>query len=283
MTRLQRHFLLFLATFLSFPMGGSAARPMTWLEHREAAKAQLGYQLADPITPVQHLQRALELARSQGASPADIGDLMDRLGQAYAIEDNARGRQEAILLESLSYKERNLGRYAPELVPTLIDLSSVRFYQQRNLESVQLMARALTIRIRNFGAQSAEAAEGYSLLGATLIAVGDNEQAEAMLRKSVNIVRGVPNPPDEVYYAVLSMLSEFLRQRGNIEEAEALHTELVPAMRRVQAQGELEAKNFEHLPRRTPPSDVHVLSEKEVAEWVAKGWATIEPANPPSP
>jgi tetratricopeptide (TPR) repeat protein len=279
MKSLHRIFLL-----LSLPLlvltGTAAAEPMTWQEHREAARAQLGYQLADPVTPVEHLERALELARSEKASPAEIGDLMDRLAEAHSVRGASAEKLEGLLLPTLRYKEKSLGEYAPELVPTLRQLSSLRFREQRNLEALQLEARAVTIRVRHFGADSPEAAEEYSVYGLTFESVGELEQAEALLRKAVGIVRGVPNPPDEILFPVLADLAEFLHKTGRIEESEALRQEMSPAIKRVLEKNELEAKQFEHLRRAPSSSDIETLTEEDVAAAVAAGRMLVGPPSP---
>lgn len=269
--------LVLLLVLPFFATSEIAADSMTWQEHREAAKAQLRYRLADPVTPTQHLEKALNLARNENASPAEIGDLMDQLAQAHIVYGGSQEKWEKLLLAALQYKEATLGKQAPELVPTLRELSSLRFSQQRTLESLQLLARALSIQTHRFGAKSAQAAEGTVLLGLTLEAAGDAEQAETLLRRAVEIVRAVPNPPDEIAFGVLANASAFLHKRGRIEEAEALQREAVPAMERVLAKERREAKDFEQLPRAPYPSDVETLNEEELAAAVAAGLVLVEP------
>lgn len=290
MNNLHRHLPVLLISVLLLPAIGLAA-PMTWEEHREAAHAQLRYGLADPVTPAQHLEKALTLAREQKVEPAVIGDLMDRLADAYSIEDQrekGRGstRQQTTLLETVRYKEEMLGEYAPELAPTLRKLSDLRFRQGRNLEGFQLAARALTILIRHYGRESAEVADGYTYLGVCYDYVGDRVQAETYLRKAVEIVRGLSAPPSETYAGAFGSLAAALRKSDREEEAKALEAEYIPVAARLGAQAReaagQEARAYEHLPR-APSSDVVPLSREEVAARVAAGWATTtEPAKPPS-
>lgn len=257
---------------------GATSKPLTWLEHREAAKAGLRFRIADPVTPVQHLERALDLARQQGVSAAEIGDLMDQLAVARDTYGTSSEDWERLLLETLRYKEQNLGAQAPELVPTLRHLSTLRFRQQRNLESLELLARAQSIQVRHFGARSAPVAEGYTLLGATLEGLGDFEQAEIMYRKAAQIVRELPNPPAEIHFAVLVNLAELLRtQGGHPDEVEALDIELAPAREQVIKKDEEEAAYFAHLPRLPEQPDVNVLSDEEVAARAAAGLILVDP------
>lgn len=276
-----RALLPFLLSALALTVASPAtSKPWTWLEHREAAKAGLRYRIADPVTPVQHLERALNLARSEGASPSEIGNLMDLLANANASYGCSLEKREELLLAALRFKEANLGENSLELVPTLRELSTVRLLQQRNLDSLQVMARALSIQIRHFGAESAQAAEGYSMLGTTFDAVGDVQQAETLVRKSVGIVRRVPNPPDEIASAVLSIASGFLGAKGYKDESEALQQEVAPFMARVVQREQQEAKNFANLPQIPYPSDVNTLNDQEMAAMVAAGLALVEPAKP---
>lgn len=282
MKKLRAPIVLVFAALPLFVTPGFAAQPMTWLEHQEAAKAILQYGIADPVTPVQHLEQALDLAGRQGATAADIGALMDQLADARTIYGASQEERERLVIETLRYKEEALGEFAAELVPTLRNLSTIRFHQQENLEALQLMARALTIQVRNFGAESAQAAEGYTFLGLTFESVGDLLQAESLLRRASEIVRKTPNPPDEIYSAVLANVSDFLRRQGHIEESKALQMERTPAMERVNLKNEREAREFEHLPRAPAAPDVRVMTEEEME--AARAAGLLEPApSPPIP
>lgn len=276
-TMRKQHVWLLILLLVAMDQLQAAPHPMTWREHREAAEAQSRYHLADPVPPVQHLERALELARNAGASPADIGDLMDRLAWEYRIEERKNGEEEALLQETLRYKRQTLGEYAPELVPTLMLLNGLRFNQQRYLEAFQVLAEAITIQRRNFGPESAEVAQSYTYLGLSYEAVGDKEQAELYLRRSVEILRKVANPPDETFSGALTSLAALLRQTGRADEAKALAAEAVPALKRAEEKGREEARAYEHLPRKpVSGSDVLVLSPEETAAALAAAQAALE-------
>lgn len=292
MNTVQRRTLsLWLISAILLPAASIGAPPMTWEEHREAAHAQLRYQLADPVSASQHLERALALAREQKEGPVIIGDLMNRLADAYNAEDNGNDRQEVTryqtaVLDTLRYKETTLGEYAPELVPALKKLSSIRLVQERNLEAFELLARALTILIRHHGRDSAEVADGYVYLGNSYTFIGDRQQAEQSLRKAVDILRRLPDPPAEIYSGAFACLAELLRTSGRQEESAALISEYMPIAKRLGAKdqeaADQEAKVYEHLPRKMY-SDVIPLTSEEIAARVAAGWATVEPAKPPPP
>jgi tetratricopeptide (TPR) repeat protein len=215
-----------LLNFSLLAPNGLAAQTMTWQEHREAAQAQLRYQLADPVSAVQHLEKALALARAQGAPAKDIGDLMDRLAAAYHLEDRKSDKWERTLLDTLAYKRKALGTNSSELVPTLEQLSTLRHYQGRTFEMLQLSAEALNIQTRNFGARSSEAAHATMILGGSFLAAGQPTEAEPLLRRAVEIVRQLPHPPDEVVAETVSTLAGFLSDTGRKDEAAAIKKEL---------------------------------------------------------
>jgi tetratricopeptide (TPR) repeat protein len=271
---------IFLSTLLS------AAKLLTWEEHREAAAAQLRYQLADPVTPVEHLETALALARERKVSPAAIGDLLDRLAEAHHAEGTGFERWETTLLEGLRYKEANLGRYAPELVPTLRGLAEVRFLQPgRYREGFDLAVRALNIQLRRYGRDSAEAADGYTYLGNSFERVGDREPAERALRTAVEILRRLPEPPAATVAAGFSSLAAVLRETGRRDEATALVAEYLPRVERLGAQERAddlrEAAVYEHLPRKPAVSDVRGLSREEISAAEAAGQGAVDPVPPP--
>jgi tetratricopeptide (TPR) repeat protein len=256
-------FPLWLISVFLLPAIVFGAQTLTWEEHREAAEAQLRYQLADPVSAAQHLERALTLAREQQVEPAVLGDLMDRLADAYNLEDNGESkhgitRQEATLVDALRFKEKALGESAPELVPTLKQLSTIRLVQQRKREGFELIARALTIQGRRYGVDSAEVADLYTYLGNSYTMVGDREQAEKFLRKGVEILRRLPDPPAEIYSGAFASLAGFLHDTGRNDEAAALDAEYAPVASKLGAKADEEAKGYEHLPRVPASSDVAV-------------------------
>jgi tetratricopeptide (TPR) repeat protein len=275
-----KFWLLILPWIASSPLQ-AAVQPAAWQEPREAAQAQPGHQKVDLSTPAQHLERALALARNEGASPASIGELMDRLAWEYRIEERKDGKEEELLLETLRYKSRELGENAPELVPTLMLLNGLRFSQQQYLEAFQLIARVITIQARNFGPESAEVAQGYTHLGLSYQAAGDLKQAEHYLRRAVEILRKTPNPPDEVLSGSLASLAELLRKTDRTDEAEALNRELEPVFARLAEQEREEARGHEDLPRDSPASDVEVLSPEETAAALAAAAAALAQMAPP--
>jgi hypothetical protein len=190
----QRRLVLLAAVAL---LCAGQATAQTWQEHRVAAQLQLaGYDLKDSTSPVEHIRRAIEMANAGKASPAEIGDLMDRLAFAEDVFSHVPQTQyEELLLASLQYKEEHIGKSAPELVPTLNTLSELRYHQNRRREMFELIARAQTIQMRRYGPKSVQAAEELSFLGSTYMGVGDLEGAESVLRQAVGIFRNAPNPP----------------------------------------------------------------------------------------
>lgn len=274
---------LFVLAAAGFLYGGDAIA-QTWQEHRETAQLQLaGYDLRDSRSPVEHLKRAIKIAEVEKASPADIGDLMDRLALAEnAFSHVPQKRYEELLLAALHYKEDHLGQYASELVPTLHALSDLRHHQNRTQEVFDLIARGLTIQGRRYGPKSAQAADEYVMLGNAYRALGDFGRAETTLRMAVDILRGLPNPPDQSVSDAFFSLSEALRIIGRTDEAKSLEDESFPAFTRKLEQQDVEAREIENLPRVPTGPDVGTVTAEEAAAAAAAAKSLVPGPPPPS-
>lgn len=252
MNRLRPVSPLLLSLTVLFLGSGALAQAESWQEHLAAAEAQWRYDLVDPVSPVEHLERALTLAREGGASPADVGHILDSLANAYAMA-GLEGRAEAILERSLLLKQQTHGAETPLLVPTLYQLSTIRFHQKRNREGLELLRRALEIQTRAHGARSSEVVEALAMIGLVCGSLGDHREEERFLRQAVELVRTLPTATDHAVAGSLGAFADFLEKNGRGADAKALRDEASPALKRIAEKDNDEASHYAGKPRL--PSD----------------------------
>jgi tetratricopeptide (TPR) repeat protein len=97
--------------------------------------------------------------------------------------------------ESLKLKEKLVGADDPSLVKPLIEIAQLHSAQERPIDGIPLLERALAISEKKFGTQSTETARALMYLGNTRSAAGQFEPAIACLRQSLQIYENSRDKP----------------------------------------------------------------------------------------
>lgn len=229
--------------FLSLPAASAAgAVALSW-RGEVAAGLEAARRLEGPRA-TEHLERAAALARTEGATPAELAGVLDELGQLY-IEGGRYPAAEQALEEALEIRRRALGDGDPSIAETLGRLSHLRWNQERYADALTLLQEALRLRQDALGPTAplvarslADLAMGYASLAEFQQQEGSGRpqgfrQAESHFRQALTIAEQQRPADPALQSDILLGLADVMRRTGRAAEAEELKNRATPLVREI--------------------------------------------------
>ncbi|MFO8173701.1 MAG: serine/threonine-protein kinase, partial [Longimicrobiales bacterium] len=209
------------------------------LDHHEMASAltHLGFALSaaghyDSARVV--LERALESEeRWHDSEVLEMGDILETLARVTVYLGDLP-RAEALASRALDIREAFLGRGDPSTLNTLSALASIYRYRGR-YDQAEEAFREVLARRRSLESPNLSRLAGDMLQIGDLLRDqgGDLEEAEALYREAMAILRGGSPNADRNFVWGLTSLASLLELRGELGEAEDLLSRALEMRRRI--------------------------------------------------
>ena len=228
---------LVVALALSAPAGavGASPAPSGGLEAAferalAAGRVAEAASAADSLLARHHVERPLEpLAEAHLAD--SLGLRLFQLGSPAAFDAAS-----PFFERGLQARERAVGAQDSTVAVSLGSLASLRDYQGRWGEALELARRALAIRLHHFGAADARVASSRRQVGTFLYYLARYEEAESELSQSLDTYQRARSRNASRIVDLSNSLGETQRARGDYERAEqsfrsgleVAHAELAP-------------------------------------------------------
>jgi CHAT domain-containing protein/tetratricopeptide (TPR) repeat protein len=166
-------------------------------------------------------ERSLKLLSPVPDDPQILGmkaDLYWGLGGIHLVRSEFDRAIQAFN-ESLKLKEKLVGANDASLVQPLIQIAQLYSLQERPLDAIPLLERALAISEKKFGTESTEAATALATLGNTEAQAGQFEPAVASLKRSLQIREKILQPTSPDLGIATSNLGAIYAQVGDYGQA----------------------------------------------------------------
>lgn len=201
-------------------LGKKIANASEWKAEREAGRAALN--AAQFETAQAHFDKARELLpKGNTDDQKQLGSLLCEMGRAaQGLTQSERALN--LFRDGLTRVEADLGAQHPDALFCTSSIAKLYFEQENYAAAASLQQRLLVVHEKQFGVDHLQTAENLHNLALSLLARGNNRQAEALLQRAVTTRKAQLPATDEARLASERALATVYFRLGKFDLAETI-------------------------------------------------------------